>query len=117
MKKLQEKTKSAVSVGGNLAGKYLSVIHPQSDAAVDGVADRLWSQSPVDEEIGDPAFGNAEAEAAAIFEPALVSDRRHHRAVAGHGGDDAGVRRKGLHVPAIDVDFDSVAEQMRPLAA
>src|ERR1035437_200984 len=93
------------------------VIDPQSDAAMDCVADRLRSHGAVDEEVGNPALGNSEAEAAAIFEPALVSDRRHHGAVAGHGGDDAGGRRKRLHVPAIDVALDAVAEQMRPLSA
>jgi hypothetical protein len=41
------------------------VIHPQSDATVKGVADRLQAQSAVDEEVPDPALGNAVAEAAA----------------------------------------------------
>jgi hypothetical protein len=35
-------------------------------------AGRLRSKRPVDEEVGNPARGNAEAEAAAIFEPTLV---------------------------------------------
>jgi hypothetical protein len=43
---------------------------------MEGVADRLRADGAVDEEIGDPAFGDAEAEAAAIFEPALVSTTR-----------------------------------------
>src|ERR1700737_3339269 len=107
---------------GNFSGPALRlrealIVHAQSDAAVDGIADRLRSQRAVDEQVGDPALGNAEAEAAAIFEPALVSDRRPHDAVAGHGGDDAGMRRKRLHVPAIDVAFDAAAEQMRSLSA
>src|SRR5271170_7113076 len=72
-------------------------IHPQSDAAVDSVADRLRSQRAVDKEIDDPAIDNAESQPAAIFEPVLVSDRRHYRAVAGHGGDDAGMVGKRLH--------------------
>src|SRR3981081_2528854 len=93
------------------------VVHAQSDAAVDRVADRLRARGAVDEEVGDPALGNAETAAAAIFEPTLVSDRRHHSAVAGHGGDDAGMRRKGLHESAVDVALDAVPEQMRPLSA
>src|SRR5271163_1773265 len=70
------------------------IVDPKSDAAVDGVADRLRAQGAVDEEVGDPAPGDAESEPAAIFEPALVADRRHHGAVAGDGGDDAGMRGK-----------------------
>src|SRR5258708_19850741 len=84
---------------------------------MDGVADRIGPGGAVDEEVGDPALGNAEAEAAAIFEPALVSDCRHHGAVAGHGGDDAGAGREGLHESAVDVALDAVAEQMRPFSA
>src|SRR4030088_2651845 len=97
--------------------RYSSVAHPQSDAAVDGVADRLRARGPVDEQVGDPALGDPEAEPAAIFEPALVSHRRRHSAVAGHAGDDAGMCRKGLYEPTIDVALDAVAEQMRPLSA
>src|ERR1700722_18714340 len=93
------------------------VVHAQSDAAVNGVADRLRAQCAIDEEIGDPAFGDAEAEAAAIFEPALVADCRHHSAIAGHGGDNTGMGRKRLREPAIDVALDAVAEQMGPLPA
>src|ERR1700692_608701 len=93
------------------------VVDPQSDAAVDGVADRLRAQRAVDEEVGDPALGDAEAEAAAIFEPALVAHGRHHGAVAGDGGDDAGMSGKGLHIAAVDVALDAGAEQMRPLPA
>src|SRR5512140_918490 len=84
---------------------------------MDGVADRLRARGAVDEEIGDPALGNAEAEPAAIFEPALVSDRRHHDAVAGDGGDDAGMIAKRLHEPPVDVGLDAAAEQMGPLSA
>jgi hypothetical protein len=51
-------------------------IRAQPDATVDGVADRLRSQRSVDEEAGGRALGDAEAEAAAIFEPALVSTTR-----------------------------------------
>ena len=71
----------------------------------------------VDEKVGDPALADAEAEPAAIFEPALVANRRHDDAVAGHGGDDAGMIGKGLHEAAIDIGFDTIAEQMRPLPA
>src|SRR5882757_3261713 len=98
-------------------GSSGSIVEAHADAAVDCVADRLRAQRAVDEEIGDPALGDAEAEAAAIFEPALVSDRRHHGAVAGHGGDNAGMHGKRLHEPAIDVALDAVADQMRPLSA
>ena len=91
---------------GECLGQRL-VIRTQPDAAVDGVADRLRPQGAVDEEVGDPALGDAEAEAAAIFEPALVSDRRHHEAVAGDGGDNAGMVRERLHEAAIDVAFDA----------
>jgi hypothetical protein len=72
---------------------------------------------PLRNRSADPAPTEAEAEAAAIFEPVLVSDRRHHGAVAGHGRDGAGIRCKGLHEAAIDVGLDTVAEQMRPLSA
>src|SRR4051812_14255925 len=81
------------------------------------IADRLRAGGAVEEEGGDPALGDPEAEAAAIFEPTLVADGRHHRAVAGHGGDDAGVRAEGLHPAAVDVGLDATAEQMRPLSA
>src|SRR5580693_4898017 len=93
------------------------IIDPQSDAAVDGVADRLRAQRAVDEEVGDPALGDAEAEPAAIFEPGLIADGRHHEAVAGDGGDDTGMVRKRLHQGAVDVALDARAEQMRPLSA
>jgi len=36
----------------------LSVIDAQSDAAVDGVADRLRARGSVDEQVGDPALGD-----------------------------------------------------------
>src|SRR5277367_4319671 len=88
------------------------VVHAQANAAVEGVADRLRPRRAVEKEVGDPAFGDAEAEPPAIFEPVLVSDRRHHVAVAGHSRDDAGMRRKGLHEAAIDVGLDVAAEQM-----
>src|SRR5712664_2953199 len=95
-----------------------SVVDAQSDAAVDGVADRLRARSSVDEQVGDPALGDPQAEPAAIFEPALVSDRRRYGAVtAGHGGGEAGMVREGLHESAIDVALDVVGEQMRPLSA
>src|ERR1700730_281926 len=85
---------------------------------MDGVADRLRARGAVDEEVGDPALGDAKAEPAAIFEPALVSERRrHHGAVAGHGGYDARMVRERLHETAIDVALDAAAEQMRPLSA
>src|SRR5271165_7288279 len=77
------------------------VIDPQTDPTMDRVADRLRAQRAVDEQVGDPALGDAESEPAAIFEPALVSHRRHHEAVAGHGRDDAGMVRKGLHEPTV----------------
>jgi hypothetical protein len=48
-----------------IRGTHSLEIHPQSDAAVDGVADRLWSQRAVDKEIDDPAIDNAESEPAA----------------------------------------------------
>ena len=38
------------------------------------IADRLRTGGAVDEEVGDPALGDPEAEPAAIFEPALVAD-------------------------------------------
>src|SRR5882757_4710158 len=93
------------------------VTDPQADAAVHGVADRLRPGGAVEEQVGDPALADAEADPAAIFEPALVADRRHDGSVAGHGGDDAGMGAKGLHPAAIDVGFDVRSEQMRPLAA
>src|SRR6476659_7873528 len=93
------------------------VTDPQSDAAMDGVPDRLRAGGAVDEEVGDPSLGDAVAEAAAILKPALVSDRRHHVALAGHGGDDARLRPEGVHEAAIDVGLDAAAEQMRPLPA
>ena len=55
---------------------------------MDGVADRLRTQRAVDEEVGHPSLRNAEAEPAAIFEPALVADGRRNQAVAGDGRDD-----------------------------
>ena len=61
---------------------------------MDGVADRLRPRGPVDEEVGDPAFADTETEPAAIFKPALVSDRRHYGAFAGDGGDNAGTGRE-----------------------
>src|SRR4051794_4691919 len=94
-----------------------SVIDPQSDAAVDGVADRLRPERAVDEEIRGPALGQAEAEPAAIFEPALVAHGWNHGAVAGDGGEDSGMRCEGLHPAAVDVAFDLRADEMRPLAA
>src|SRR5229473_6887016 len=84
---------------------------------MDGIADRLRARGAVDEEVGDPALGDAEAEPAAIFEPALVSERRRHGAVARHGGYDARMVRERLHESAIDVALDAFAEQMRPLSA
>src|SRR5882672_1244687 len=84
---------------------------------MDGSADRLRAGGAVDEEVGDPPLADAVAEAAAIFEPALVSDRRHHVALAGHGGDDAGLRSEGVHETVVDVGLDAAAEQMRPLPA
>src|SRR6266704_3109307 len=85
---------------------------------MDGVADRLRPRGAVDEEVGDPALGDAEAEPAAIFKPALVSHRRRlGGVVAGYGGDDAGICRERLHESAVDVALDAVAEQTRPLAA
>src|SRR5436305_14381291 len=85
------------------------ITHPQPDAAMDGIADRLRAGGAVEEEVGDPALRDPEAEAAAIFEPVLVSDRRHHSAGAGHGGDNAGFRGKGLHETAIDIGLDAGA--------
>src|SRR3954468_8007404 len=93
------------------------ITDPQSHAAVKRVTDRLRAGGAVEEKISDPALGDAEAEPAAIFEPALVADRGHDGAVAGHAGDDAGSRSEGLHPSAIDVGFDARAEQMRPLSA
>ena len=84
---------------------------------MDGVANRLRAEGSVGEEVGDPTLGNVKAESAAIFEPVLVADGRHHEAVAGDGGDDAGMRRKRLHEGAVDVALDTRAEQMRPLSA
>src|ERR1700722_11442314 len=84
---------------------------------MESVADRLRSRGSVEEQVGNPALGDAEADTAAIFEPALVAHRRHDGAVAGHGGDDAGASGKRLHEPAIDVGLDAAAEQMRPLPA
>src|SRR5689334_2349127 len=84
---------------------------------MDGVANRLRPECAVDEEVGDPAGAQAEAEPAAIFEPALIAHGRHHEAVAGHGSDDAGMRRKGLRPAAIDVALDRGREQVGPLAA
>src|SRR5882757_2390559 len=93
------------------------ITDPQPHAAVKRVTDRLRAGGAVEEEVGDPALGDAEAEPAAIFEPALVADCRHNRAVAGHAGDDAGSRSERLYPSAVDVGFDARAEQMRPLSA
>ena len=82
---------------------------------MDCIADRLRAQRSVDEEVDSPAACDAEAEAAAILEPILVSDRWHHKTVASNSRDDAGMVRKGLYEPAIDVAFDTAAEQVRPL--
>src|SRR5215207_10818852 len=84
-----------------------SVCDPQPHAAVKRVADRLQARGAVEEEIGDPALGDAEAEPAAVFEPALITDRGHDGAVAGHAGDDARARSEGLHPSAVDVGFDT----------
>src|SRR5437879_9551003 len=96
-----------------IATLYL-ITDPQTHAAVKRVADRLRSGGAVEEEVGDPALGDAEADAAAIFEPALVADRRHDGAIAGDGCDDAGMAGEGLHPAAIEVGFDVRSEQMRP---
>src|SRR5262249_2028487 len=93
------------------------VIDAQSYAAVNGIANGLWTQRAVDKEVGDPALGDGEAEPAAIFEPALVADGRRDDAVAGDGCDDARMVREGLHKGAVDIAFDAGAEQMRPLTA
>src|SRR5215475_5624520 len=93
------------------------VVDPQPDAAVRGVADRLRAQRAVDEDVGHPALADAEAQTAAIFEPALVADGRRHHALAGDGGDDAGLRAEGLDVAAVDIAFDAVGEQVGPLPA
>ena len=50
---------------------------------MDGVAGRLRTERAVDEEVGDPALGDAEAEPAAIFESALIAHGRRHEAVTG----------------------------------
>src|SRR5262245_38287157 len=93
------------------------VVDPQSHAAVRGVADRLRAQRAVDEDIGHPALADAEAEPAAIFEPALVADGRRHHALAGDGGDDAGLRAEGLDIAAVDIALDAVGDHVRPLPA
>src|ERR1700679_1885222 len=93
------------------------VAYPQPDAAMQRIADRLRARGAVEENVGDPAIGDTEADAGAILEPALVAECRHHGAVAGHGGDDAGMTGKRLHEAAIDVGLDAAAEQMRPLSA
>src|SRR5207302_10954716 len=79
-----------------IATLYL-ITDPQTHDAVKRIADRLRTGGAVEEEVGDPALGDAEAETAAIFEPDLVADRGHDRAVAGHGGDDAGERPDGVN--------------------
>src|ERR1700716_122730 len=84
---------------------------------MDGIADRLRARGAVEEGVGPPPPRDGEAEPAAVFEPALVSERRRHGAVAGHGGYDARMVRERLHEAAIDVALDVVAEQMRPLSA
>lgn len=84
---------------------------------MDGLADRLWAQRAVGEEVHDPILLHAKAEAAAIFEPAPVAHRRHHHAFAGHGGDDAAMAGKRLHPAAVDVGLDVAGEEMGPLAA
>src|SRR6266540_4076937 len=83
------------------------ITDPQPHAAVKCVADRLRTGGAIEEEVGDPALGDAEAEPAAIFEPALITDRGHDRAVAGHAGDDVGSRSEGLHPSAVDVGLDA----------
>src|SRR6476620_10631087 len=86
---------------------HASISDPQPHAAVKRVADRLRAGGAVEEQVGDPALGDAEAEPAAIFEPALVTDGGHDGAVAGDTGDDAGSRSEGLHPSAVDVGFDA----------
>ena len=102
-------------MNGELSGD--SVIDAQPEAAVDGIADRLRPQRAIEEEIGNPALADAVSDPAAIFEPALVSDRRRHRAVAGNSRDDAGMVCERLHKPAIDIGLDVVAKRMGPLGA
>src|SRR5690242_13775466 len=59
-----------------LCPSYIHLIaDPQPQPAVERVTDRLRAGGTVEEEVGDPALGDAEAEPAAIFEPALVADR------------------------------------------
>src|SRR5215475_7135896 len=93
------------------------VVDPQSHAAVRRVAHRLRAQRAVDEDVGHPALADAEAQTAAIFEPALVADGRRHHALAGDGGDDAGLRAEGLDIAAIDIALEIVGNQVRPLPA
>src|SRR6185436_5713966 len=90
-----------------LPSLQILICDPQTHAAVKRVADRLRAGGAVEEEVGDPALGDAEAEPAAIFEPALIADCRHDGAVAGHAGDDAGSRSEGLHPSTVDVGFDA----------
>ena len=73
---------------------------------MNGVADRLRSERTVDEEVGDPSFGDAESESTAIFEPTLISDGGYHKSLPGDGGDDAGVIAERLYEAAVDVGFD-----------
>src|SRR5215208_2464244 len=81
---------------GGSADRCRLITDAQADAAMDGVADRLRPGGAIDEEIGDPSLGDAIAEPAAIFEPALVADRRRHHALTGHGGDDTGLRAERM---------------------
>src|SRR5882724_4877499 len=80
---------------------------PQAQSAVNRIANRLRTGGAVEEEIGDPALGDPEAKPPAIFEPALVADRWHDGAVAGHGGDDAGACCERLYPAAVDIGFDA----------
>src|SRR3954454_14503457 len=94
-----------------------SVIDAQADAAMHGVADRVGTERAVDEHVRGHVLAQARADAAAQLEPMLVAEGGQDIADADHGGLQAGRACKGLHETAIDVYFDEIAEQVRPLRA
>src|SRR5215471_13526695 len=108
--------RSSIRNAGAASSSGSSIVDPKPNPAVDRVADRLRTHGAVDEEVGDPTLADAEAEPAAIFEPALIADRRRHHALAG-GGGDAGLCAEGMDIAAVDVALDAVGDQVRPLPA
>jgi hypothetical protein len=66
------------------------IIRPQADAAVDGIADWLRAERAIEEQVGGPALGDAEADPTAISgrlkqlgELSEESDQLLHRGIGG----------------------------------